>query len=116
MSSNWTTETINIPASGTGSSVTGLPLTQAQQARRVISMEESEQTEKTLHHLVGRVQELRQRLERVLVPARPEINGSGSAGAPVEAASPLTDRLRSFRQLAQDSIVSIEDILNRLDV
>lgn len=83
--------------------------------RRVVSIEESEQTEKTLHHLAGRVQELRARLERVLIPAI-NVGANSEKGLPVESASPLTDRLRSFRRLAQDSIDGIEDILNRLDV
>lgn len=83
--------------------------------RRIVSLEESEQTEKTLHHLAGRIEELRARLERVMVPAR-AIGNSGEAKSGAEAASPLTDRLRTFRHLAQTSIDNIEDILNRLDV
>jgi hypothetical protein len=89
---------------------------EAQKTRRVISMEESEQTEKTLHHLAGRIEELRARLERVLVPVRATGNGSAEAKLAAEAASPLTDRLRTFRHLAQTSIDNVEDILNRLDV
>jgi len=84
------------------------------QARRVISLEESEQTEKTLHHLNGRVQELRARLERVLIPAGGVAGGTNELKQP-EAVSPLTDRLRRFRKLAQESIDTVEDILNRLD-
>lgn len=101
--------TITIPS---GSPYAG----ETKAARRVVSIEESEQTEKTLHHLAGRVQELRARLERVLVPATAVVNSAGEAKVPVESASPLTDRLRSFRRLAQDSIDGVEDILNRLDV
>lgn len=89
---------------------------QPQTSRRVISVEESEQTEKTLHHLAGRIEELRARLERVLVPARPTGNVNGEAKSVAESASPLTDRLRTFRHLAQMSIDNVEDILNRLDV
>jgi hypothetical protein len=85
------------------------------QSRRVVSEEESVQTEKTLHHLAGRIEELRARLERVLIPAKP-VGGANEAKSAAEAASPLTDRLRTFRYLAQNSIDNVEDILNRLDV
>jgi hypothetical protein len=84
--------------------------------RQARSTEASEQTEKTLHHLAGRVEELRARLERVLVPVGSGANlanGQGNSEAP---SSPLTERLKSFRNLAQGSIDIVEDILNRLDV
>lgn len=87
----------------------------SQLKRRAQSLDESEQTEKTLHHLAGRVEELRARLERVLIPSA---NGSGgsSMGQTEPVMSPLTERLKSFRKLAQTSINVVEDILSRLDV
>lgn len=95
----------------------------ASEAKRVraasgaISLRESEHTEKTLHHLAGRVEELRVRLERVLVPVGASGNPAIAPNANGESlASPLTERLKSFRKLAQGSIDIVEDILNRLDV
>lgn len=90
----------------------------AGEAKRIIpSVEESEQTEKTLHHLNGKVEELRARLERVLLPSLPSGNSAlADQKAVTPSASPLTDRLRSFRRLAQNSVETVEDILNRLDV
>lgn len=99
----------HIPA-GTFDAATGIV------TRRAISIEESEQTEKTLHRLAGRIEELRARLERVLVPAKASGNINGDAKTIAEAASPLSERLRTFRHLAQASIDNVEDILNRLDV
>jgi hypothetical protein len=111
MSQNWTGETLISSIAGVGTSGN------SQQAREVVSLRVSEETEKTLHHLAGKVQELRARLERVLVPTPPSgVAGELRQGASNVATSPLTDRLRSFRDLAQSSIDSIEDILNRLDV
>lgn len=84
-------------------------------SRRIISQEESDQAEKTLNILAGRVAELRERLGRVLIPAGTSVSGN-KVEQPVESASPLTDRLRIFQRLAQESIDGIDDILARLDV
>jgi|SRR5688572_8431502 len=83
--------------------------------RRIVSQEESEQTEKTLHHLAGRVGELRERLGRVLIPSA-SVAGNNAEARLAESVSPLSERLRNFRRLAQESIDGIDDILARLDV
>ena|SRR5215217_3570149 len=85
--------------------------------REAASLHEGEQTEKTLHHLAGRVEELRARLERVLIPIGASGNSLiGQNGQSEAATSPLTARLKSLRKLAQGSIDTVEDILNRLDI
>lgn len=89
---------------------------QSEMKRRIVSLEESEQTEKTLHHLAGRIEELRARLEHVLIPMNAAGGPNPNKGVGAEAVSPLTDRMRRFRSLAQGSIEAVEDILNRLDV
>lgn len=107
-------ETGNPSWVGTGGTVT---LPQTQPARRVISTEEREVCDKTLQHLAGRVQELRARLEGVLIPAIPVATGGGQGQSnPQESGSPLTDRFRGFQRIASETIETVEDILNRLDV
>lgn len=75
-----------------------------------------ERLEKTLHHMAGRVQELKARLEPVLYPppARPE--GSEVTQDVGINASPAGIHLWRLTNMAASAISDVEDILNRLDV
>jgi hypothetical protein len=82
---------------------------------RSASQEQAQHLEKTLHHLAGRVVELRARMERVLLPRAPETEGANTA-QPERQRSPLADELYIMRGIANGAIREVEDILNRLDV
>lgn len=85
-------------------------------ARRVISMEEADNLDKTLNVLAGRAEELRERLQRVLTPASANAAGGSEPRAPVQTASALSDRFRGMRGIAEAAIGTVDDILARLDV
>jgi hypothetical protein len=89
---------------------------EAKAEQRSATQEQADQLEKTLHHLAGRVVELKARMERVLLPRAPECDSAGMPVPPERQRSPHADALYIMRGIANGAIREVEDILNRLDV
>jgi hypothetical protein len=93
-----------------------LQMHDAVKARETQSEIDAVACEKILSHLCGRVQELRARLDHVLLPPHGVV-GVGNTPAEAEPRrSSLALRTANYRNLAQAALGDIEDILNRLDL